>query len=109
MESDDSDDHMVAVTAKVPRDVRDEIDEHTSDDQPRSQVIRSLIRDGLDERGDEPVMLRIVTLVVFLLVTGFPTWLAYTGSLTAAIGFIVVVGVADLLQSFRGGKTLIRL
>ena len=107
MEADSTDDHMVAVTAKVPQDFKDQIDELTSDDQPRSQVIRNLIRDSL-KRERNSLRLQIVSIGIFLAVAGFPTWLAHTGNLTSAVGFLLVIGALDLMQSLRGGRTFIR-
>jgi metal-responsive CopG/Arc/MetJ family transcriptional regulator len=48
MGSDESEDHMVAVTAKVPRQLRDRLDEESANDEPRSATIRRLLRTALD-------------------------------------------------------------
>jgi len=108
MESDSTDDHMVAVTAKVPRDLRSEIDDLTADDEPRSAVLRRLIREGV-EREENTLRLRIVSILIFLGVAAFPTVLAYNGSIESAFGFLLLMGALDFIQSLRGGRTFIQM
>ena len=108
MESDSTDDHMVAVTAKVPRDVRSEIDALAADDEPRSAVMRRLIREGI-KRKENSMRIRIVSILVFLAVAGFPTLLAYNGSIQSAVAFLLLIGALDFIQSLRGGRTFIRM
>jgi hypothetical protein len=108
MESDSTDDHMVAVTAKVPRDVRSEIDALAANDEPRSAVMRRLIRDGI-KRKENSMRIRIVSILVFLGVAGFPTLLAYNGSIQSAVAFLLLIGALDFIQSLRGGRTFIRM
>jgi Arc/MetJ-type ribon-helix-helix transcriptional regulator len=108
MEADSTDDHMVAVTAKVPRDFKSQIDELTSDDQPRSQVIRNLIRDSL-RRKENSLRLRLVSIAIFLGIAGLPVGLAANGSVNEAIAFLVVIAALDFVQSLRGGQTFIRI
>jgi hypothetical protein len=81
---------MVAVTAKVPRDFRAQIDELTSDDEPRSAVMRRLIRTGLEQHERSPVRKRIMTSAGYLILSGLPTYLAYTGDAQGAALTILV-------------------
>lgn len=105
MDSDDSENHMVAVTAKVPRELRAEIDGTAADDEPRSAALRRLIRAGLDAESGGGWRDRAGSAVALLTVMGYPTAAAATGATEIAVGWIALVVAAVLFEPWINSAT----
>jgi len=74
-----------------------------------AESVRRLVREGLEEDEPESIRARIASVLVFVFVAGFPAYIAYNGQPVQAAGIILILAVADLLQSFRGGDTFIQM
>lgn len=108
MGSNDSADHMVAVTAKVPRELRDRIDAVAADDEPRSAAIRRLLRAGLDATstdGTGSLRDRLIGAGLVALLLGFPTLAAARGAVGLAALFIALWVVIVLARPLLARAT----
>lgn len=105
MDSDDSENHMVAVTAKVPRELRAEIDATAADDEPRSAALRRLIRAGLDAESGGGWRDRGGRAFALLYLMGFPTLFAANGQTILAAALIAVFVIAVLIEPWIDAAT----
>jgi len=93
MESDDSENRLVAVTSKVSPDLRDRIDDAREEKESRSAAIRRLIRAGLEAQTDDTLWTRAV------LAVGLAFLMLGSGSLGARGQYSIVVGLAVVLAA----------
>ena len=101
MENDESGNTMVAVTAKVPRELRDEIDSMTAHDEPRSAVMRRLIRTGISVT-DQSVTSDAITTALLIVAMVAPTYLAHIGEPVGAAMWIAALTVSMIVARLFG-------
>lgn len=109
MSEGDSPRFPVVLSAGVTQDMADRVEAEGREDESQSAVVRRLIKEGLKQSDGESLRIRIVSVLVFLGVAGFPTLLAYNGSIQSAVAFLILIAVLDFIQSYRGGRTFIRM
>lgn len=100
MGTDESADHLTAVTSKVSDQLKGQIDAARKPEESRSAAIRRLIRAGLDAEADDGDTLRdrLLRAGLVALLLGYPTLAAARGAVEIATLFVAFWVVFVLVQ-----------